>query len=117
MDRGAWQATAHGVAKSQTRLSDFHFHFCERVDKSRKRGVTLKPKRKMTLNRSGLINIILQTSELSITVTTQRGEEGPDSTYVCVCVCVRVCVCVCVCVCAVTVKAFPYSPWQFTVKK
>ena len=22
MDRGAWQATAHGVAKSQTRLSD-----------------------------------------------------------------------------------------------
>ena len=25
MDRGAWQATAHGVAKNQTRLSDFHF--------------------------------------------------------------------------------------------
>ena len=25
MDRGAWQATAHGVAKSQTRLSDFTF--------------------------------------------------------------------------------------------
>ena len=23
MDGGAWQATAHGVAKSQTRLSDF----------------------------------------------------------------------------------------------
>ena len=23
MDSGAWQATAHGVAKSQTRLSDF----------------------------------------------------------------------------------------------
>ena len=23
MDRGAWQATVHGVAKSQTRLSDF----------------------------------------------------------------------------------------------
>ena len=65
------------------------------------------------LNRSGLINIILQTSELSITVTTQRGEEGPDSTYIYVCVCV----CVCVCVYVVTVKAFPYSPWQFTVKK
>ena len=45
------------------------------------------------LNRSGLINIILQTSELSITVTTQRGEEGPDSTYIYVCVCVCVCVC------------------------
>ena len=26
MDRGAWQAIVHGVAKSQTRLSDFHFH-------------------------------------------------------------------------------------------
>ena len=26
MDRGAWQATVHGVAKSQTQLSDFHFH-------------------------------------------------------------------------------------------
>ena len=25
MDRGAWQATVHGVAKSQKRLSDFHF--------------------------------------------------------------------------------------------
>ena len=25
MDRGTWQATVHGVAKSQTRLSDFHF--------------------------------------------------------------------------------------------
>ena len=23
MDKGAWQATAHGVAKSQIRLSDF----------------------------------------------------------------------------------------------
>ena len=27
MDGGAWQATVNGVAKSQTRLSDFHFHF------------------------------------------------------------------------------------------
>ena len=25
--RGAWGATVHGVAESQTRLSDFHFHF------------------------------------------------------------------------------------------
>ena len=33
MDRGAWWATAHGVAKSWTRLSDFtlifHFHALE----------------------------------------------------------------------------------------
>ena len=27
MDRGAWQATVHGVTKSQTRLSDFAFIF------------------------------------------------------------------------------------------
>ena len=25
MDRGAWQATVHGVAKSWTRLRNFHF--------------------------------------------------------------------------------------------
>ena len=27
MDRGAWRATVHGVAKSQTGLSDFHCYF------------------------------------------------------------------------------------------
>ena len=27
MDRGGWQATVHGVSKSWTQLSDFHFHF------------------------------------------------------------------------------------------
>ena len=27
MDRGAWWATVHGVAKSQTQLSDFTFTF------------------------------------------------------------------------------------------
>ena len=27
MDRGAWQAAVHGVAKSQTRLRDFPFTF------------------------------------------------------------------------------------------
>ena len=27
MDRGAWRATVHGVAKSWTWLSDYHFHF------------------------------------------------------------------------------------------
>ena len=27
MDRGAWQATVHGVSKSRTRLSDFTFTF------------------------------------------------------------------------------------------
>ena len=27
MDRGAWKAAVHGVAKSRTRLSDFTFTF------------------------------------------------------------------------------------------
>ena len=26
MDREAWRAKVHGVAKNQTRLSDYHFH-------------------------------------------------------------------------------------------
>ena len=26
MDRGAWRSTVHGIAMSQTRLSDKHFH-------------------------------------------------------------------------------------------
>ena len=34
MDRGAWWATVHGVARSRTRLSDFtfsfHFHALEK---------------------------------------------------------------------------------------
>ena len=31
MDRGAWQAPVHGVAKSRTQLSHFHFHFDSRL--------------------------------------------------------------------------------------
>ena len=32
MDRGAWQATIHRVTKSQTRQSNFHFHYWKRTD-------------------------------------------------------------------------------------
>ena len=32
MDRGAWPVGIHGVSKSQTRLSDFHFHFFDITD-------------------------------------------------------------------------------------
>ena len=41
MDRGAWWATAHGVAKSRTRLSDFtslpYLYFCSSAMPWRKR--------------------------------------------------------------------------------
>ena len=30
MDRGIWQAIAHGVAKCQAQLRDFHFQWVER---------------------------------------------------------------------------------------
>ena len=31
-DRGVWWATVHGVTKSWTQLSDFHFHFYIMID-------------------------------------------------------------------------------------
>ena len=46
MDRGAWQATVHGVAKSQTRLSDFTFTF------------------KLKVNRKFLCNLLVQFGNL-----------------------------------------------------
>ena len=33
-DRGAWQVIVHGVAKSQARLSNFHFHQWSCLDNS-----------------------------------------------------------------------------------
>ena len=32
MNREAWQATVHGVAKSRTRLSNFTFHDINMID-------------------------------------------------------------------------------------
>ena len=40
MDRGAWWDTVHGVAKSQTRLSDYHLHLCETTTTMPKEDVT-----------------------------------------------------------------------------
>ena len=36
MDRGAWQATVQGVAKSQTRLSDFTSYIISKGIRDRK---------------------------------------------------------------------------------
>ena len=35
MDRGAWQATVHEVAKSRTRLSDFTSSLCEQSQRQK----------------------------------------------------------------------------------
>ena len=37
MVRGTWWSTIHGVAKSRTQLSDFHFHFFRPKKKKRER--------------------------------------------------------------------------------
>ena len=37
MDRGAWQATVHGVTKSQKQLSNFHFHEALKHAKKKKK--------------------------------------------------------------------------------
>ena len=37
MDKGAWRATVHGVTKSWTRLSDFHFSSFKNEDKDIRR--------------------------------------------------------------------------------
>ena len=50
-DGGAWQATAHGVAKSRTRLSDFTFHF---EDRAGLRKQDREPDLKKTNDRFGL---------------------------------------------------------------
>ena len=43
MDRESWQATAHGVAKSRTRLST-HIHAYKNTLKEKKKNNTLKTK-------------------------------------------------------------------------
>jgi len=45
MDRGAWQATVHGVTKSRTRLSNFTF--------------TLTPSCKLTLKRADFSKVCI----------------------------------------------------------
>ena len=57
MDRGAWQAAVHGVAKSRTRLSNFtSLHF-----------LTTEPLKKPLL----LINLLL--------ITTQSAPKSPPT--------------------------------------
>ena len=38
MDRGAWQATVHGVAENQTQLKQLSMHACIRIYKNKTQG-------------------------------------------------------------------------------
>ena len=51
MDRGAWRATVHAVAKSQTRLSDCQFYFQTGYPEAD----TLKPSAKVDLVTPGSV--------------------------------------------------------------
>ena len=50
MDRGAWWPTVHGVAKSQTRLSDFTFTFTKRGHSQKRLSVNWEMGSNQTLN-------------------------------------------------------------------
>ena len=49
-DRGAWWPTVHGVAKSQTRLSDFTFTFTKRGHSQKRLSVNWEMGSNQTLN-------------------------------------------------------------------
>ena len=57
MDRGAWWATAHGVAKSQTQLSNFHRRaililiFCNTDNKATQEKINLLKKNISTISK------------------------------------------------------------------
>ena len=63
MDRGAWQAAVHGVAKSRTWLSNFHFYFSYDVD------VSLSELREMVMDREAWRAVIHGVAESD---TTER---------------------------------------------
>ena len=59
MDGGAWLATVHGVAKSQTRLSDFTFTFTFHLRSLCIRSWRLGPPGLVTHHRSLLLNCLV----------------------------------------------------------
>ena len=67
MDRGAWWAAVHGVAKSRTRLSDFpftfHFHALEK---------------EMAIHSSGLAWTIPGTAEPGVLLSVGSHRVGHD---------------------------------------
>ena len=66
MDRGAWQATVHGVAKSRTRLSDFtflsfHFRFILEINKENTKAVYSNTATERGFQGQYILNISIKT--------------------------------------------------------
>ena len=59
MDRGAWQAIVHGVSKSRTRLSSFHFPFKGRFHFKKRLPARTKMEMKWLKKKNNLCKSIL----------------------------------------------------------
>ena len=95
MDRGAWRATVHGVAKSWTRLSNFHF--------SLHKVICIKGLATVYVPQ-GLQMLVCFKNSFQIQLWTNHIYTYIRLVYVCmymfICVLIYICICVCVCVCA-----------------
>ena len=98
MDGGAWQAAVHGVAKSQTQLSDFTFIFTF-MHWRRKWQPTPVFLPGESQERGSLMGCRLWGhTEQDTTEVTQQQQlfiTAQTHTYVCVCVCVCVYIYIC----------------------
>ena len=84
-ERGAWWAIVHGVAKSQTRLSDQHFHFLftwlqlERKTRHNRSGPFESPCwRPKAQNYWGGVCVCVYDDTLSWWLTCQQGGQKPE---------------------------------------
>ena len=76
MDRGDWQATVHGVAKSQTRLTNWHFHFsCFQTPKTLLSCFYLNPKTNVYEQKSTSLSHAHRRARRPASL----GDSDPDS--------------------------------------
>ena len=77
MDGGAWWAIVHGVAKSQTRLSDFTFTFISIFTLSLGREKRLVLKQQLPLNMAArVVSLLTHSSSLPHKVLRDTEEDA-----------------------------------------
>ena len=78
MDRGAWWATVHGVAKSQTRLNNFISFFFFYVNSCKWMPLNLKSKAIISFSSNNEIqmHIILEATDCSERIKIKRNYQG-----------------------------------------